>query len=87
MKKKFKTPLDIMCHKVDYTGTPEGNCKYKGLGNAHTHGLGDYGKMDLCLGVDLDLEERINQFEIIREHKEELRKRREKWYKEVRGEK
>ena len=57
MKKKFKTPLDIMCHKVDYTGTPEGNCKYKGLGNAHTHGLGDYGKMDLCLGVDLDLEE------------------------------
>lgn len=57
MKKQFKTPLDIMCHKVDYTGTPEGNCKYKGLGNAHTHGLSDYGKMDLCLGIDLDLEE------------------------------
>lgn len=61
MKKKFKTPLDIMCHKVDYTDTPEGNCKYKGLGNAHTHGLGDYGKMDLCLGVDLDLEETIRR--------------------------
>lgn len=41
--------------------------------------------MDFKLHPDLDLEERINQFEILRNHKEELRKRREKWYKEVRG--
>ena len=55
--KKFKVPMDIMCHKVDYTGSPENNYKHKGLGNAHTHGLGDYGKTDLCLGIDLDLQE------------------------------
>lgn len=57
MSKKFKVPMDIMCHKVDYTGSPENNCKYKGLGNAHTHGMSDYGSTDVCLGIDLDLQE------------------------------
>ena len=49
------------------------------------YGFRDWGEFKLH--PDLDLEERINQFEILREHKEELRKRREKWYKEARGEK
>ena len=43
--------------------------------------------MDLETGIggefklhpDLELEERINQFEILKDHKEELRKRREKF--------
>lgn len=51
------------------------------------YGFRDWDWGEFKLHLDLDLEERINQFEIIREHKEELRKRREKWYKEVRGEK
>ena len=43
------------------------------------YGFRDWDWGEFKLHLDLDLEERINQFEIIREHKEELRKRREKW--------
>ena len=43
------------------------------------YGFRDWDWMDFKLHPDLDLEERINQFEILRDHKEELRKRREKF--------
>ena len=50
-------------------------------------GFRDWDWGEFKLHPDLDLEERINQFKILKDYKEELRKRREKWYKEVRGEK
>ena len=43
------------------------------------YGFRDWDWGEIKLHPDLDLEERINQFEILREHKEELRKRREKF--------
>ena len=43
------------------------------------YGFRDWDWMDFKLHPDLDLEERINQFEILKDHKEELRKRREKF--------
>ena len=43
------------------------------------YGFRDWDWGEFKLHPDLDLEERINQFEILREHKEELRKRREKF--------
>ena len=43
------------------------------------YGFKDWDWMDFKLHPDLDLEERINQFEILKEYKEELRKRREKF--------
>ena len=46
---------------------------------SNPYGFRDWDWMDFKLHPDLDLEERINQFEILREHKEELRKRREKF--------
>ena len=52
--KKYTEPLDIICHKIGYTG------KNKGLGNAHTHGLEDYGKFNICLGIELNNEDTEN---------------------------
>lgn len=43
------------------------------------YGFRDWDWGEFKLHPDLDLEERINQFEILKEHKEELRKRREKF--------
>lgn len=43
------------------------------------YGFRDWDWMDFKLDPDLDLEERINQFEILTNHKEELKKRREKF--------
>ena len=43
------------------------------------YGLRDWDWGEFKLHPDLDLEERINQFEILKDHKEELRKRREKF--------
>ena len=54
---------------------------------SNPYGFRDWDWGEFKLHPDLDLEERLNQFEILKDHKEELRKRREKWYKEVRGEK
>ena len=43
------------------------------------YGFRDWDWGEFKLHPDLDLEERINQFEILTKHKEELRKRREKF--------
>ena len=43
------------------------------------YGFRDWDWREFKLHPDLDLEERINQFEILKDHKEELRKRREKF--------
>ena len=43
------------------------------------YGFRDWDWGEFKLHPDLDLEERINQFEILKDHKEELRKRREKF--------
>lgn len=43
------------------------------------YGLRDWDWGEFKLHPDLDLEERINQFEILKDHKGELRKRREKF--------
>ena len=43
------------------------------------YGFRDWDWGDFKLHPDLDLEERINQFEILKNHKEELRERREKF--------
>lgn len=43
------------------------------------YGFRDWDWREFKLHPDLDLEERINQFEILKAHKEELRKRREKF--------
>ena len=43
------------------------------------YGFRDWDWGEFKLYLDLDLEERINQFEILKDHKEELRKRREKF--------
>ncbi len=45
------------------------------------YGFRDWDWGEFKLHPDLDLEERINQFEILKEHKEELRKRREEFLK------
>ena len=45
------------------------------------YGFRDWDWGEFKLHPDLDLEERINQFEILKDHKEELRKRREKFLK------
>lgn len=52
--KKYIEPLDIICHKIGYTG------KNEGLGNAHTHGLEDYGKFNICLSIELNNEDTEN---------------------------
>ena len=44
------------------------------------YGFRDWDWGEFKLHPDLDLEERINQFEILKAHKEELRKRREKFF-------
>ena len=43
------------------------------------YGFRDWDWGEFKLHPNLDLEERINQFEILKDHKEELRKRREKF--------
>ena len=43
------------------------------------YGFRDWDWGEFKLHPDLELEERINQFEILKDHKEELRKRREKF--------
>lgn len=43
------------------------------------YGFRDWDWMDFKLNPNLNLEERINQFEVLKDHKEELRKRREKF--------
>ena len=43
------------------------------------YGFRDWDWGEFKLHLDLDLEERINQFEILKDHKEELKKRREKF--------
>ena len=43
------------------------------------YGFRDWDWREFKLYPDLDLEERINQFEILKDHKEELRERREKF--------
>ena len=43
------------------------------------YGFRDWDWGEFKLHPDLDLEERINQFEILKDHKEELKKRREKF--------
>ena len=43
------------------------------------YGFRDWDWGEFKIHPDLDLEERINQFEILKDHKEELRKRREKF--------
>ena len=45
----------------------------------NSYGFRDWDWGEFKLHPDLDLEERINQFEILKDHKEELRKRREKF--------
>ena len=45
------------------------------------YGFRDWDWGEFKLHPDLDLEERINQFEILKDHKEELRKRRKKFLK------
>ena len=45
------------------------------------YGFRDWDWGEFKLHPDLDLEERINQFEILKEHKKELRKRREEFLK------
>ena len=49
------------------------------------YGFRDWDWGEFKLHPDLGLEERINQFKILKVHKEELRKRKENWYKEERG--
>jgi predicted AAA+ superfamily ATPase len=44
------------------------------------YGFRDWDWGEFKLHPDLDLEERINQIEILKDHKEELRKRREKFF-------
>ena len=46
------------------------------------YGFRDWDWGDFKLHPDLDLEERINQFEILNNHKEELKKRRNKFLEE-----
>lgn len=46
---------------------------------ANPYGFRDWDWGDFKPHPDLDLEERINQFEILKNHKEELRERREKF--------
>ena len=48
---------------------------------SNPYGFRDWDWGEFKLHPDLDLEERINQFEILKDHKEELRKRREKFLK------
>lgn len=45
------------------------------------YGFRDWDWREFKLHPDLDLEERINQFEILKDNKEELRKRREEFLK------
>ena len=45
------------------------------------YGFRDWDWGEFKLYPDLDLEERINQFEILKEHKKELKKRREEFLK------
>lgn len=55
--KKYEKPLDIIIHKIDYSeGGKESDVYWmnQGLGNAHTHGMGQYGFIDICLGIDLE---------------------------------
>ena len=44
------------------------------------YGFRDWDWGEFKLHTDLDLEERINQFEILKEHKEELRNKKAKFY-------
>lgn len=45
----------VTIHKIEYT--EKENKKFpEGLGNAHTHGMENYGLKNLCLGVDLSPE-------------------------------
>ena len=46
------------------------------------YGFRDWDWREFKLHPDLDLEERINQFKILKDHKEELRKRRNKFLEE-----
>ena len=50
---------------------------------ANPYWFKDWDWGEFKLHPDLDLEERINQFEILKSHKEELRKRREKFFGEI----
>ena len=45
------------------------------------YGFRDWDWGEFKLHPDLDLEKRINQFEILKDHKEDLRKRRKKFLK------
>ena len=46
---------------------------------SNPYGFRDWDWGEFKIHPDLDLEKRINQFEILKDHKEELRKRREKF--------
>ena len=47
---------------------------------SNPYGFRDWDWGEFKLHTDLDLEERINQFEILKEHKEELRNKKAKFY-------
>ena len=53
--------------------------------NNNPYGFRDWDWGEFKLHPDLDLEERINQFEILKDHKEELKKKREKISYEIGG--
>ena len=71
-------------NKITYIGTPRiktGKELTLGLlyDITNSYGFRDWDWREFKLQPDLDLEERINKFEILKEHKEELKKRREKF--------
>ena len=71
-------------NKITYIGKPKiKNDKELTLdllyGINNPYGFRDWDWGEFKLHPDLDLEERINQFEILKDHKEELRKRKEKF--------
>lgn len=49
--------LDINIHQISFG--KDKNFKYKGCGNAHTHGMEKYGFFNLCLAVELELQKTI----------------------------
>ena len=71
-------------NKITYIGTPKiktgKELTLDLLYDINNHyGFRDWDWGEFKLHPDLELEERINQFEILKNHKEELRKRREKF--------
>ena len=52
MNEQIESNIDITIHKILFE--EDGNFKYKGCGNAHTHGMEKYKCFNLCLAVELD---------------------------------